>query len=112
MILYGIPNCDTVRKARKYLTEQGVDYTFHDFRKEPLAITTLEQWLKRQPIEVIVNKRSTGWKQLTEVQKEQLMQGKQLNLLSEIPTLIKRPVLDSDSHLIFGFKEAEYQALS
>ncbi|AZR82019.1 arsenate reductase [Thiomicrospira sp. S5] len=107
--LYGIPNCDTVRKARKFLDTQQVDYQFHDFRKNPLTLDTLQHWLAQQPIDVIVNKRSTGWKQLNDEQKQQLMAGDNLELLAEIPTLIKRPVLQTETALLFGFKEADYQ---
>lgn len=109
IILYGIPNCDTVRKARKFLEAQQVDYQFHDFRKDGLTEDTLQNWLQQQPIDVIVNKRSTGWKQLTDEQKQQLMAGDNMLLLAEIPTLIKRPVLQTDTALLFGFKEPDYQ---
>lgn len=109
IILYGIPNCDTVRKARKFLEAKQIDYHFQDFRKVGLTLTTLKNWLKQQPIEVIVNKRSTGWKQLAEEQKQQLMMGKNLELLADTPTLIKRPVLQTNNALLFGFKEADYQ---
>lgn len=109
IILYGIPNCDTVRKARKFLDAQQVDYQFYDFRKNSLTEDILQDWQQRQPMEVIVNKRSTGWKQLSDEQKQQLMAGDNLPLLAEIPTLIKRPVLQTDNALLFGFKEADYQ---
>lgn len=107
--LYGIPNCDTVRKARKFLETQHVDYQFHDFRKNRLTLETLQHWLQQQPIEVIVNKRSTGWKQLNDEQKQQLMDGNNLELLAEMPTLIKRPVLETDSSVLFGFQQEDYQ---
>ena len=109
MILYGIPNCDTVRKARKYLETNNVAFEFHDFKKQGLTLETIENWLTTQPIEVIVNKRSTSWKQLSDIQKEQLMAAEDLSPLTEMPTLIKRPVLETNSVLLFGFKEADYQ---
>lgn len=111
MILYGIPNCDTVRKARKFLDENQVTYTFHDFKKQGLTLETIEKWLQTQPIEVILNKRSTSWKQLTDEQKQALTSGQDLSVLTEMPTLVKRPVLETQSTLLFGFKEAEYQSL-
>ncbi|MGC9385324.1 MAG: arsenate reductase [Hydrogenovibrio sp.] len=107
--LYGIPNCDTVRKARRFLEAQHLDYQFHDFRKNPLTLDTLQAWQNRQPMDVIVNKRSTAWKQLSDEQKHQLMAGDNLALLAEMPTLIKRPVLQTDTALLFGFNETEYQ---
>lgn len=109
MILYGIPNCDTVRKARKFLENNHLDYQFHDFKKDGLSIETIENWLQTQPIEVLVNKRSTSWKQLTDLQKEQLMSQEDLTVLTELPTLIKRPVLQRETVLMVGFKEADYK---
>ncbi len=109
MVLYGISNCDTVRKARKFLQQKQVDFQFIDFRKDGLSIETVQAWLKQQPIEKIVNKRSTGWKQLSDEQKQQLMATEQLQLLVEIPTLIKRPVLQTESKVLFGFDAAEYE---
>lgn len=112
MILYGIPNCDSVRKARKFLADQHIHYDFHDFKKEGLALETIQNWLQIQPIEVLVNKRSTSWKQLTEDQKSNLMNQTDLSLLCEMPTLIKRPVLQAEHLLLVGFKQDEYQALT
>lgn len=111
MILYGIPNCDTVRKARKFLEANNIQYTFHDFRKDGLAVQTIQHWLESQPIEVLVNKRSTGWKQITDEQKAQLLSGADLSILTELPTLIKRPILETNTQLMVGFKLAEYETL-
>lgn len=109
--MYGIPNCDTVRKARKYLDSNQVSYTFQDFKKQGLTLETIKLWLQSQPIDVIVNKRSTSWKKLTDEQKQALISGQDLSALTEMPTLVKRPVLETQSNLLFGFKEAEYQSL-
>ncbi|MDX1348262.1 MAG: arsenate reductase [Thiomicrorhabdus chilensis] len=112
MILYGIPNCDSVRKARKFLDNQQINYHFHDFKKDGLSLETIQNWLQHQPIEVLVNKRSTSWKQLNEDQKDNLMNQSDFSLLCEMPTLIKRPVLQTDDHILVGFKLDEYQALA
>ena len=111
MILYGIPNCDTVRKARNFLEANNIQYTFHDVRKDGLAVQTIQHWLESQPIEVLVNKRSTGWKQITDEQKSQLMSGADLSTLTELPTLIKRPILETNTQIMVGFKLAEYETL-
>lgn len=111
MILYGISNCDTVRKARKFLETHKIQHRFHDFRKEGITVATIENWLKIQPIELIVNQRSTSWKQITDEQKTELMAGENLSLLTEHPTLIKRPVLEFGSTLWFGFNSADYEGL-
>lgn len=111
MILYGIPNCDTVRKARKFLESNQTDYRFQDFRKTPITLEIIQAWLKQHPISVMVNKRSTGWKQLGETQQTALMNGQQLTLLIENPTLIKRPVLQTQNHVLFGFNPKEYESI-
>jgi len=111
MKMYGIPNCDTVRKARKFLDSNGVEFEFHDFKKQGLTVDIIQSWLAAQPIEVIVNKRSTSWKQLTDDQKAQLMAATDLTTLTEMPTLVKRPVLETDNGILFGFKADAYQAL-
>lgn len=112
MILYGIPNCDSVRKARKFLDNQQINYHFHDFKKDGLSMETIQNWLQFQPIDVLVNKRSTSWKQLNEDQKNSLLNQTDLGLLCEMPTLIKRPVLKTENQLLVGFKQDEYQALA
>lgn len=111
MILYGIPNCDTVRKARKFLETNNVEFTFHDFRKDGLTLESIQAWLDKQPLEAVVNKRSTGWRQLDDSQKQQLMAGDALELLIEIPTLIKRPVLQTENTVLLGFKAEDYESV-
>ncbi len=115
MILYGIPNCDTVRKARKFLDTHQLKYLFHDFKKEGLSLSLIQSWLTQQPIEKLVNKRSTTWKQLSDAQKTQLMSQENLTILTEHPTLIKRPVLQiengTQSSIMIGFDEKAYQSL-
>lgn len=115
MILYGIPNCDTVRKARKFLENHQIPYQFHDFKKEGITLERLQSWLTQHPITTLVNKRSTSWRQLSEQQKEALMSHNDLSILIEHPTLIKRPVLETENTsqppLLIGFDETAYQAL-
>lgn len=116
MILYGIPNCDTVRKARKHLEQNNLPYQFHDFKKEGVTLERLQTWLQQHPITTLVNKRSSTWRQLSETQKEALISHGDLSILIESPTLIKRPVLQTENTLnpqtIIGFKESEYQKLN
>ncbi|MCF6345362.1 MAG: arsenate reductase [Thiomicrorhabdus sp.] len=115
MILYGIPNCDTVRKARKFLEAHQLNYQFHDFKKEGLSLSLIQSWLTQHPIEKLVNKRSTTWKQLSDAQKTQLMSQENLSILTEYPTLIKRPVLQIENKtqqaIMIGFDEKSYQSL-
>ena len=109
MKMYGIPNCDTVKKARKFLDNHNADFEFHDFKKSGLTINQVQTWLQQQPIEKLVNKRSTSWKQLTDIQKAALMDQTDLSILEEMPTLIKRPVLELENTILVGFKAAEYE---
>jgi arsenate reductase len=109
--LYGIPNCDTVKKARKWLEQHDVDYQFHDVRKDGLTKSHLNRWLEHVDLETLVNKRSTTWKQLPEDQKAGLGKKSTLSLLIENPTLVKRPVIDTGSSCQVGFKPDSYSDL-
>ena len=110
MILYGIKNCDTVRKARRWCDTNDVAITCHDFRADGLAEATVQRWLNSVSWEALLNKRSTSWRQLDEPRKEQLNQENAIALMLENPTLIKRPVLDDGTSCLVGFNEADYAA--
>lgn len=110
MILYGISNCDTVRKARKFLESAGHHFQFHDFRKHGLNTETIQNWLTYTDYTNLINKRSTSWKQLSKAQ-QLAIENKDLELLTQHPTLIKRPALQLDEKLLIGFKLEEYQNL-
>lgn len=107
LTLYGIKNCDTVRKARKWLDQHGVAYQFSDVRETPVAKTRLEQWLNSAG-DVILNKRSTSWKQLSESEKVLANGAAVISLLQKHPTLIKRPVLEKESNVLVGFSTDSY----
>ena len=113
--LYGIKNCDTVRKARKWLESGGINYTFHDFRADGLDKKDLSAWVKAVGWEVLLNKRSTTWKQLSDKNKETVDEAKAITLMLANPTLIKRPVLvlknQSGKKVHVGFKPAKYEML-
>ncbi|MGR9114216.1 MAG: ArsC family reductase [Gammaproteobacteria bacterium] len=108
-ILYGIKNCDTVKKARQWLDLNAIDYRFHDFRSDGLTRAQLQQWAEQCGWKTLLNQRSTSWRQLNDQQKSDLTQDKAIQLMLEFPTLIKRPVLDTGSQVIVGFKAEEYQ---
>jgi arsenate reductase len=110
LTLYGIKNCDAVRKARKWLEVEKIDYTFHDFREDGLSDTTVAQWANVVDWETLFNKRSTSFRGLNEQQKTDLTQAKAIALMVQFPTLIKRPVIVSNNKILIGFKAAEYQA--
>ena len=109
--LYGIANCDTVRKAKKWLETHNLAYQFHDFRKDGLDQKTIETWLQKVDLNTLVNKRSTTWKQLSDEEKTALMEQGQIEILLQHPTLIKRPVLVKDDQILVGFKEELIKSL-
>lgn len=109
--LYGIKNCDTVKKARKWLDSHGIEYQYHDFREDGLARRQVEGWLEELGWEAVVNKRSTSWKALDEAQREAMDARSALAAIIEQPTLIKRPLLDTGHERHTGFSAAGYQKI-
>ncbi len=107
--LYGIKNCDTVKKARTWLDKNSIEYSFHDFRTDGLEEALLQRFCSVLNWDTLLNRRSTSWRQLSEEQKADLDEQKALQLMLEIPTLIKRPILDTGTQLIVGFKAETYQ---
>ena len=111
MILYGISNCDTVKKAKNWLDTQNIDYSFHDFRKDGLDAKIIDQWLKTVAWDKILNKRSTSWRNLDASVQQNVNENNIVQLLVENPTLIKRPVLDSNGIITIGFNLHTYQGI-
>ena len=109
--LFGISNCDTVRKARKWLDEHAVDYQFHDYRKEGLLETDLARWCDELGWQSLLNRRSTSWRELPQVVKEDLDGARARDLMLGNPTLIRRPVLELTGVVWVGFTESDYQTL-
>jgi arsenate reductase len=109
--LFGIPNCDTVKKARTWLADNNIEFTFHDFRKDGLSATQVDTWLADLGCDTLVNKRSTSWKTLSEEVKTSLNDASASSLVLASPTLIKRPLLDRDGSFSVGFKVADYETL-
>ena len=109
--LYGIPNCDTMKKARKWLDQHGVDYQFHDFKKLGLEESLLRGWVKELGWEILLNRRGMMWRKVPPEIKDSIDEKSAIQLMLETPTIIKRPVLDLDRKLYVGFKEQEYEEL-
>ena len=109
--LYGIHNCDTVKKARKWLETSGVEHQFHDFRKDGINAAQVGQWVEALGWETLVNKRSTTWKGLDDSTKQGLNDQTVIDLILEQPTLIKRPLLALEQQFHVGFKAADYEKL-
>jgi len=108
IILYGIKNCDTVKKARDWLAKNNIEYRFHDFRTDGLDPSQVKSWIAEIGLENLVNKRSTTWKELDEYTKENLNEKNADSVIVENPTLIKRPLLDTGKEKHVGFKDTEY----
>ncbi|MBC6428455.1 MAG: ArsC family reductase [Cellvibrionales bacterium] len=106
--LYGIPNCDSVKKARKWLTATGIDYQFIDFRKDGIDRRQLADWIKHAGLEKVLNRRGTTWRKLSESQRALQSTEQALDLLCAKPTLIKRPVLIRGDQLQIGFNAEDY----
>jgi Spx/MgsR family transcriptional regulator len=108
IILYGIKNCDTVKKARLWLEAQQIEYVFHDFRVDGLTTDMLKDFLKQVDWETLLNKRGTTWRKLSESQKQNINKQKAMVLMAENPGLIKRPVLNHRGKYLVGFNENNY----
>jgi arsenate reductase (glutaredoxin) len=110
VVLYGIKNCDTCKKARNWLEQQNVVFQFHDFRIDGLNESLLQKFIDALGWEALLNKSSTSWRQLTSEQQNDLTAAKAKELMLATPTLIKRPVLDAGGELLLGFKPDVYTA--
>ncbi|OIQ45314.1 MAG: arsenate reductase [Gammaproteobacteria bacterium MedPE] len=108
--IYGIKNCDTIKKALKWLDANNVEYTFHDYRVDGLDSTLLDSLCKISDVEQMLNKRSTSYRALTDEQKADTTPAALKALFLATPTLIKRPLLVKGSDALLGFKDAQYQA--
>jgi Spx/MgsR family transcriptional regulator len=113
MQLFGIPNCSTVKKARDWLSSNGVAYDFHDFKKNGVSHDLLNAWLKQMPWEKLVNRAGMTWRNLTEEEKSAVTDASSaLVLMLEKSSVIKRPVLVKDGKIVcLGFSEAAYKEL-
>jgi len=106
--LYGIKNCDTVKKSRDWLAKNNIEYRFHDFRVDGLDKVQVNSWIAEIGLDTLVNKRSTTWKELNENIKENFNEQNAALVIAENPTLIKRPLLDTGKQKHVGFKDSEY----
>ncbi len=109
--LYGIKNCDTVKKARNWLETNNHPYQFHDFRENGLSSEQVKQWLSEFGWETLINKRSTSWKELDEQTRNQLDNASAVAAILARPTLIKRPLMDYGKGKVLGFKADNYASL-
>ena len=111
MIIYGISNCDTVKKAKNWLDSHNIDYQFHDFRTDGINKDIINVWLNTVAWDKILNKRSTSWRNLDASTQQAINATNVVDLLIENPTLIKRPVMDVNDIITVGFNSDTYQGI-
>ncbi len=112
MNIYGIKNCNTVKKALDWLKKNHIDFEFHDFKKEGISAEKLQDWSSKVGYEKLLNKQGLTWKQLDLDKKATITNEKEaLQLLHDKNSMIKRPVLEFEGELILGFQEEIYQKL-
>lgn len=109
--IYGIKNCDTMKKARDWLDSKKVTYSFHDYKTQGIDKPALEGWIKKVGWEVLLNRAGTTFKKLPDADKENVTEKKAIALMLAQPSMIKRPVLEAKGKLTVGFKPDEYKKL-
>lgn len=106
--LYGIRNCDTIKKARAWLEGRGIAYRFHDYRVDGLERAQLEGWVQALGWEALLNRAGTTFRKLPEAEREGLTEARAIALMLAQPAMIKRPLLDRDGELLLGFRPDIY----
>ncbi|MCG6861839.1 MAG: ArsC family reductase [Chromatiaceae bacterium] len=109
--LYGIPNCDTMKKARRWLDGRGVAYTFHDYKKQGIDEDRLHAWVNELGWEALVNRRGVMWRKLPEQIRANMDEAGAIRVMLETPSIIRRPVLDTGEVRLVGFAEDRYREL-
>ncbi len=110
--VYGIPNCDTMKKARRWLDDHAIEYEFHDYKKKGIDESLLRKWIDQVGWEVLLNRRGMMWRKLDETKKQNIDKTSAIGIMLDTPSIIKRPVLvDENQNILVGFKENEYRGL-
>ena len=109
--IYGIPNCDTMKKSRRWLEANGIEYDFHDYKKLGVPEKNLKNWVKQTGWETILNKRGTTWRKLDDDLKDNIDEAAAIQVMLNNPSIIKRPILESGKLLLIGFDEDQYKRL-
>lgn len=110
LTVYGIPNCDTVKKARVWLEARGITYTFHDYKKQGADPARIAGWVAQAGLDKVLNKAGTTFRKLDDAVKADLDEGKAVALMAEHTSTIKRPIVEHPGGLLVGFKDAEWAA--
>ncbi|MEN8213976.1 MAG: ArsC family reductase [Pseudomonadota bacterium] len=109
--LYGIPNCDTMKKARRWLQQHDIEYRFHDYKKSGIDIQKLNAWIDAVGWETLLNRRGMMWRKTPQQVRDAIDEQSAIQLMLETPSIIKRPVLEMESGITVGFTEERYQQL-
>jgi Spx/MgsR family transcriptional regulator len=110
--VYGISNCDTIRRARKWLEGEGIAYRFHDYRKDGVDADLIRAWAGELGWEVLLNRRGTTWRKVPENEREDLDESKAVALMTAYPAMIKRPLFDLGDERRVGFSKSDQAALA
>ena len=110
LTIYGIPSCDTCRKARNWLTEHAKEHKFHDLREDGLDVQMLGRWAQTSDWQELLNTRSVTWRKIPEVDRSDMTKDRAFSLMLDNPTLVKRPVLESPQFIAVGFSEKRFSA--
>lgn len=108
--VYGIPNCDTVKKARQWLDARGIDYAFHDYKKEGADPAKLRRWIAAEGVDTVLNRRGTTFRKLSDAEKADIDAAKAVTLLQQHPSMIKRPVVEHPGGVLVGFSDDAWAA--
>jgi arsenate reductase len=109
--LFGIKNCDTIKKARRWLDDQNIEYHFHDLRADGLTLKQINQWIEKSHWETLLNKRGTTWRKLDTTIKDTTNRDNVADLLLNNPAMIKRPVLDHQGTITIGYAADTYKTI-
>jgi len=110
IIVYGIPNCDTTKKALAWLSKKNIPFSFHDYKQQGINKEKLNDWCNRKGWELIFNKRSTTWRELTEAEQEKVRdQSSAIKIMIQYNSIIKRPIIEKGNDLLVGFNEEQYK---
>lgn len=110
-VIFGIKNCDTVKKARRWLDSHAIEYEFSDFRDEQPTPERIQSWIDSLGLDTLINRRSTTYRQLSAAQQQSTDTESWVHAIEQQPTLIKRPLLMHDGQLFCGFKEQQYKEI-
>lgn len=112
IILYGIPNCDSTRKAEKWLQAHAITYRLHNYKEQGITSQKLKQWCSKAGWQIIFNKRSSTWKQVMKAYEGLVNnQAEAIQIMQQHHSIIKRPIIEAGEQLIVGFDEKQYQQL-